>query len=404
MLSRANAVVGQSGGPTAAINATLSGVIRGAFQSDKIDTLYGMVNGVEGLLSGNLVNLNYLKGDEDSLARLSITPASALGSARYRLPLDLESLEYEKIFKVLSDNNIKYVFYIGGNDSMDTVCKLSRYAKEKSLDVSIMGVPKTVDNDLALTDHTPGFGSSAKYLATTVCELGYDVSVYNVPSVTVLEVMGREAGWLGCACALPKHFCGVGADLVYLPEGDFKLDRFLADVENQIKISRNVLVAVSEGVNTLSTGVEDAFGHKDISGIGKKLSDAVKLELGCKTRGIELSLPQRCAAHLLSRTDIEESIYIGQRAVDFALEGESGKMASFKRRAGQYGVDVIPVDASLVANEIKHVPKEFINSAGNFVTDKCIEYLSPLIMGEINVNYKSGLPHFFRIEGDICTK
>ena len=393
-----NAIVGQSGGPTAAINATLAGVIKGS--AGKFKRLYGMKNGILGLFKKDFFDLTYLFGKDELLCSLSLTPASALGSCRFKLPSDFSSPIYEKVFNALYENNIGTLFYIGGNDSMDTVDKLNKYARLNSLDVIVIGVPKTIDNDLILTDHCPGYGSCAKYAATTVYEVARDISSYKNPSVTFVEVMGRESGWIGCASALSKCYFDVGSDLVYLPEAGFSANRVLGDIENMLSKKTDVLVSVGEGVSlSTSNGDVDAFGHKSLSGIGKSLELLVKREIGCKVRSIELNLPQRCASHLVSKTDIEESVLIGKSAVMLADIENSGKMASFVRSQGEYSVSVDMVEASRVANQIKRVPLDFINKDGNFITDKCIEYISPLIMGEMDIKYAMGLPKHFEIEG-----
>ena len=397
-----NAIVGQSGGPTAAINATLAGVIRGAARLG-VPKLYGMENGISGLIDNRLVSLNHLFGAEEMLSVLELTPAAALGSCRFRLSDDFSDPVYERVFAQLEKYDIGYFFYIGGNDSMDTVAKLHRYAEEKGYPVSIIGIPKTIDNDLAFTDHAPGYGSCAKYVATVAYELARDVCVYNAPSVTILEVMGREAGWIGCAAGLSQHYFGCGCDLVYLPEGGFSAENFLHDIEACLGKKKTILACVSEGVNVGADGcLVDAFGHKQLEGIGDILSARVKNELGIKSRAVVLSLTQRCAAHLVSRTDIEESVRIGMSAVEHAVGGESGKMVAFLRKNGAYGVDIITVDASMVANRVKRVPGSFINEAGNFVTDKCIEYVSPLVMGEKNIEYVRGLPKHIDLRRGGC--
>ena len=402
MGNRLNAIVGQSGGPTAAINATLAGVIRGASRLG-VRRLYGMENGVLGLLADRLISLDHLYLLKDQLSALELTPAAALGSCRFRLPDDFSDPVYKRVFAQLEKYNIGYFFYIGGNDSMDTAAKLHRYAKENGYPVSVIGIPKTIDNDLVLTDHTPGYGSCAKYVATVAYELARDVCVYNAPSVTLLEVMGREAGWIGCAASLSRHYFGCGCDLVYLPEGGFNAERFLRDVEACLGKKKTILACVSEGVNGGAEGhTVDAFGHKQLEGIGDILSARVKKELGVKSRAVELGLTQRCASHIVSRTDIEESVRIGMSAVEYAVHGESGKMVAFARRNGEYGVDIVTVDASAVANAVKRVPREYINAEGNFVTEKCIEYVSPLIMGEKNIEYVLGLPKHISLRRGGC--
>ena len=399
-----NAVVGQSGGPTAAINATLAGVIRGALSAKKegrIDTLYGMRNGIEGFLSEDFVNLTEIFSEEESIRTLELTPAAALGSCRRRLKdYETDAETYEKILSILKKYDIKYFFYIGGNDSMDTVLKLSRYAEANKYDLKVVGVPKTIDNDLAATDHTPGFGSAAKFVATTMKELLCDVSVYKMKAVTIVEVMGRDAGWLTSAAALPKLSGGRAPDLIYLPESVFNLDTFINDINKAFERHPAVLVAVSEGIRFedgtyvgASLGAEDAFGHKILSGAAKALEGVVRQRLGCKVRSIELNLPQRCAAHVASKTDIEESVKIGSAAVYCALSGESGVMMTFVRESGdKYSCRIESADISKIANAVRHVPSEYINDEGNGITDAGLSYLAPLILGEIAPEYECGMP------------
>ena len=316
-----NAVVGQSGGPTAAINATLSGVIRGAIAADEIKTLYGMRNGVEGLLEERLINLTEYFDSEYKLDTLENTPAAALGSCRKKLPKAGEDDSvYEKLLEIFKKYDIRYFFYIGGNDSMDTVAKLSEYTKNHDYEMRIMGVPKTIDNDLVGTAHPPGYGSAAKYIAVTLSEIIRDCAVYTKKAVTIVESMGRDAGWLTAASALGRAVGMDAPDLVYLPEVAFSMDEFFSSVKKALDVHPNVVIAVSEGIRFadgtyvcegISTGTVDAFGHKQLSGTGKALELAVKEEIGCKVRSIELNLPQRCASHLASKTDLCESVSVG---------------------------------------------------------------------------------------------
>lgn len=401
-----NAVVGQSGGPTAAINATLAGVIEGALQAQKdgvIENLYGMKNGIEGFLSENFINLTDIFKDGQGLKTLKTTPAAALGSCRKKLgDIEKNRETYEKIIEVLEKHNIRYFFYIGGNDSMDTVLQLSRFAKEKKYDMCVVGVPKTIDNDLAATDHTPGFGSAAKYIATTVKEILRDVSVYTLKAVTVVEIMGRDAGWLTAASALPKISGGLAPDLIYLPEKTFNIDKFTESVKEKLEEHPAVLVAVSEGVKLangkyLGEGIDegkvDAFGHKQLSGAGKTLELMLKDKLGCKVRSIELNLPQRCAGHLISKTDIDESVRIGNSAVRFAIEGKTGIMVTLVRKNSEnYLTEVSYADIADIANAVRRVPDEYITESGDGITDEGIKYLTPLIMGEAEIEYENGLP------------
>ena len=401
-----NAVVGQSGGPTAAINATLAGVIEGALQAQKdgvIENLYGMKNGIEGFLSENFINLTDIFKDGEGLKTLKTTPAAALGSCRKKLgDIEKNRETYEKIIEVLEKHNIRYFFYIGGNDSMDTVLQLSRFAKEKKYDMCVVGVPKTIDNDLAATDHTPGFGSAAKYIATTVKEILRDVSVYTLKAVTVVEIMGRDAGWLTAASALPKISGGLAPDLIYLPEKTFDIDKFTESVKEKLEEHPAVLVAVSEGVKLangkyLGEGIDegkvDAFGHKQLSGAGKTLELMLKDKLGCKVRSIELNLPHRCAGHLISKTDIDESVRIGNSAVRFAIEGKTGIMVTLVRKNSEnYLTEVSYADIADIANAVRRVPDEYITESGDGITDEGIKYLTPLIMGEAEIEYENGLP------------
>ncbi len=400
-----NAVVGQSGGPTAAINATLAGVIKGALQAKSegvINNLYGMRHGIEGFLREDFINLtDRFEGGKD-IDTLVTTPAAALGSCRKKLGTPESDPElYERVFEILKKHNIRYFFYIGGNDSMDTVLKLSNYAKGHDYELRVVGVPKTIDNDLAVTDHTPGFGSAAKFVATTFKELLRDVSVYTMKAVTVVEVMGRDAGWLTASSALPKLSGGVGPDLVYLPERVFDLEEFISSVKAVMDEHPAVLVAVSEGirfadgeyVGVNKQGAVDAFGHKPLSGTAKVLEGIIKERLGCKVRSIELNLPQRCAGHILSGADISESLEIGAGAVRAAVNGESGVMMIFVRNAGEdYSVSIKSYDISNIANAVKTVPDEYINESGNGITEAGLRYLAPLIEGEVKCEYEYGMP------------
>ncbi len=401
-----NAIVGQSGGPTAAINATLAGVIRGAMESDTIGKIYGARNGIEGVLKKTLIDLSQMT--EDELSLLENTPAAALGSCRKKLPKDFEGENrkiFEDIIAVFREYNIRYFFYIGGNDSMDTVAKLSRFTESVGYEMRVMGVPKTIDNDLAGTDHTPGYGSAAKYIATTMQEILRDTAVYTVKAVTIVEIMGRDAGWLTAAAALPSLYTDVSPDLVYLPEVPFDFEAFYADLEKAFEKHPNVVVAVSEGVRTADgvyvgegtqSGATDAFGHKYLSGTGKALELAVKDRFGCKVRSVELNLPQRCASHLASLTDLTESVAIGKAAAKYASEGATGKMMTFVRADGEsYQVSIAASDISGIANAVRSVPREYINERGNGVTEACLAYIAPLILGEPKLTFEGGLPKHF---------
>ncbi len=403
-----NAVVGQSGGPTAAINATLAGVIRGVRENvgdGSIETLYGMRNGVEGLLREDLINLSEFFDTEEKITTLEHTPAAALGSCRKKLPkLGEDDAVYEELLRIFKKYNIRYFFYIGGNDSMDTAAKLSAYTRGHDYKMCIMGVPKTIDNDLVVTDHTPGFGSAAKYIAVTMQEIIRDCAVYTKPAVTVVEIMGRDAGWLTAASAIGRVVNGVAPDYVYLPERDFDLDKFFADVRAALAVHPNVVIAVSEGVHFADgryvcegVGVSsvDVFGHKQLSGTGKALEIAIKNEIGCKVRSVELNISQRCGAHIASEQDILESVAVGRGAVKAASEGVTCEMMTILRGEGEeYSFTVGHSDVSKIANMIKEVYPEFINTDGNNVTDECCKYLLPLIRGEFYPEYVNGIPKF----------
>ncbi|MBR5448613.1 MAG: 6-phosphofructokinase [Clostridia bacterium] len=406
-----NAVVGQSGGPTAAINATLAGVIRGAIEAHEagvIKTLYGMKNGIEGFLNEDFVDLFTVFDTEEKIHTLECTPSAALGSCRRKLKDHIKDADtFAEILSIFKKYDIRYFFYIGGNDSMDTVLKLSNYAADHDYEVRVVGVPKTIDNDLMATDHTPGFGSAAKFVATTMKEIRRDVSVYSIDAVTIVEVMGRDAGWLTASAALPS-LTGDGPDLVYLPEKTFDPDRFLADVRKCLEKHPAVLVAASEGIRFadgryVGEGTDsrkvDAFGHTALSGTGKVLEELVKNNIGCKVRSIELSLPQRCAAHIASLTDLEESVRVGMGGVRAATSGATGVMMTFVRsESTPYSVEIGTADISTIANEIRRVPDEYITADANGITDAGLAYLAPLIIGEPKIEYEYGMPKHFVID------
>lgn len=408
---RGNAIVGQSGGPTAAINATLAGVIEGAINSDgAIGALYGMRHGVVGLLEENIINLSEIFAspdgegiDCDKLSLLAQTPAAALGSCRKKLPNPADDSEfYLNLISIFKKYDIRYFFYIGGNDSMDTVAKLTEYLKYSDYEMRCVGIPKTIDNDLTGTDHTPGFGSAAKYIAATVQEIIRDCSVYAVPAVTIVEIMGRDAGWLTAAAAIPGRIANTPCDFIYLPERVFNMDRFICDVKGALEKKHAVVVAVSEGVRFADgkyvgegsqSGVTDVFGHKYLAGTGKALENAVKEKIGCKVRSVELNICQRCASHITSRTDLEESAEIGRGGVSFALQGESGVMVcALREEKTEYSIKLSPLPIASIANAVRCVPDSYINESGNYVTDECIDYILPLIAGECDIKYNKGLP------------
>lgn len=395
-----NLLVGQSGGPTAVINASLGGVISAAsLHSQEIGRIYGMRNGIEGFLKGNIIDLTGMSGKD--VNRLEYTPGAYLGSCRYRLPADLQDPVYSQLFEKFQELDIGYVFYIGGNDSMDTVSRLSRHAAAIGSDIRFIGIPKTIDNDLCITDHTPGFGSAAKYVATTMQEIVRDSSVYSMPSITIVEIMGRHAGWLTASSAVLHAYGDPAPHLVYVPESHFSEKKFLRDVEQEMAKHKAVIVAVSEGVAVpegVQSGAVDNFGHKYLSGIGKYLEQLVREKIGCKVRSIELNVMQRCSSHLCSKTDIDESEQIGAAGVQCALNGETGRVMVFRRIHDMpYTVVMEPADASQIANREKFLPREFLTPAGNNISDKAMPYFLPLIQGELNLQMHGGIPKHFTI-------
>ena len=400
-----NVIVGQSGGPTAVINASLYGVVYEALnREDSFGTVYGMINGIEGFLNGNVMDMEPLEKSGE-LELIRTTPGSYLGSCRYKLPEDLEEPVYPLLFEKLAGYHIGYFFYIGGNDSMDTVSKLSRYASKTGSDIRFIGIPKTIDNDLVLTDHTPGFGSAAKYVASTVREIAVDASVYdNKKSVTIVEIMGRHAGWLTAASALARKFEGDNPVLICLPEAAFDQEAFIRKVEKALETTPNLVVCISEGINdgkgtficelASDVGV-DTFGHKMLTGSGKCLENLVKARLGVKVRSIELNVCQRCSSAMLSATDQKEAIASGAYGVKCALEGETGKMIAFRRIPGEdYRIDYVTEDVNLICNREKTVPMEWITEDGFNVGQEFIDYALPLIQGEVSVPKENGLPKF----------
>lgn len=407
LLLMKNCIVAQSGGPTVAINASLSGVIEKAAASGSFDHIYGSLHGILGILNNDIICFDDKLEEEHFLSSLAITPAMYLGSCRYKLPKMQDDEEvYEKIFQFFEKHEIVSFFYIGGNDSMDTVLQLSTYAKLHNKAVTIMGVPKTIDNDLCLTDHTPGFGSAAKYIATTMLEIAYDTSIYPLQSVTIVEIMGRDAGWLTGAASLATTSYGLGPDFIYLPEAAFDTEQFLSDIQTRMEEKPNILVAISEGIRdkegnyiSASSKTVDSFGHSQLSGAGKTLENLVSHRLGVKVRSIELNLPQRCAAHLASQTDIEESKELGRTAVAHALEGASGYMSIIRRTSdAPYTTAYDIADIREIANEVKSVPRDFINEAGNNVTEKMTSYLRPLIAGQTQITYQDGMPVYLPLQ------
>lgn len=406
-MTKKNLIVGQSGGPTAVINSSLYGVVsEGIAHSDEIGEVYGMVNGIEGFLEDRILNFREaLPGEQ--LDYLKHTPGAYLGSCRYKLPESLEDPVYPLLFQKFEEMNIGWFFYIGGNDSMDTVSKLSRYAAKTGSSIRVIGEPKTIDNDLVHTDHTPGYGSAAKYVASTVREITLDASVYEKKSVTIIEIMGRHAGWLTAASALARKYKGDNPFFIYLPESAFDTEKFLKDVENAFEKNCNVVVCVSEGIHDAdgtficeydSSVGTDTFGHKMLAGCGKYLENLVRDRLGVKARSVELNVSQRCSASLISAADQKEAVSAGRFGIQAALNGETGKMVSFVRRQaedGSYQMECGLEDVNLICNEEKEVPAEWITENGSDVSEEFIKYVTPLVQGSVNVPLgEDGLPVF----------
>ena len=400
-----NVIVGQSGGPTAVINASLAGVYKTA-KDMGADTIYGMRYGIQGLLEKKIVDLGEKIRNDMDVELLKRTPASFLGSCRYKLPeISEDKAIYEKIFAILEELEIMAFFYIGGNDSMDTVLKLSDYAAKIKSDIRIIGVPKTIDNDLCMIDHTPGFGSAAKYIASTMLEIAHDTFIYAVKSVTIVEIMGRDAGWLTAASALARNDYNTAPHFIYLPEVAFDKEQFLTDIRNKLKTLNNVIVAVSEGIRdkngdyiTASKAVADQFGHQQLSGAGKALEFLVKENIGVKVRSIEINVLQRCASHLASATDQSEAFALGEHAVLLAEEGVTASMVTLTRTSNTpYAVAYDHAPIRGIANEAKSIPREWINAHGNDIRQELYNYLYPLIQGEVSLTYQNGVPVYMPV-------
>jgi len=406
---KGSCIIGQSGGPTAVINASAYGVIRTALDADCITKVYGAAHGIKGVLDDRL----YVMDEEDpcELELLKNTPSSELGSVRYKIAdPEKDDKDYKRILEIFKKYDVRYFFYNGGNDSMDTCEKISRYMKSVGYECRVMGVPKTIDNDLYGTDHCPGFGSAAKYIATSCMEVSKDARVYDTGMITVIEIMGRHAGWLAGSAALASY-CGSGPDLIYLPEVDFDYEKVCGDVTAIYKKQGSVLIAVSEGIHD-SAGKfiseygsdtaqkKDAFGHSQLGGLAVQLADELKKRTGAKVRGIELSLLQRCGAHLASKADVDEAVLAGKKAVEAAVKGESGKMVAFERKYvnGKYTCKTKLLPLSAVANFEKKVPLEWITKDGSNVTKEFIDYALPLIQGQPKRETENSLPHYARLK------
>lgn len=400
---------GQSGGPTSVINSSAAGVFTEALKQDNITAVYGLEHGIVGLLNEKFFDMS--KEDAKEIELLKYTPSSALGSVRYKLKdASVDDTDYKRILEVFKKYNVRYFFYNGGNDSMDTCNKISKYLQSVGYECNVVGVPKTIDNDLYGTDHCPGYASAAKYIATTTMEVNLDAKVYDTPMVCVIEAMGRHAGWLTAAAAL-AGVNGLGADLIYLPEIDFDVDKFVEDVKAVCARNNNKCIAVvSEGIHdkngtliceSVGAAARDSFGHAQLGGVASILANLIKAKTGFKTRGIELSLMQRCGAHLASGNDVEEAFNAGAFAVKSACEGETDKMVIFKREKdenGNYVCKNVLMPLELAANTEKKVPLEWIINDGTYVSDEFIEYALPLIQGDAKAPLENGLPRFARLK------
>ncbi|MBR5439854.1 MAG: 6-phosphofructokinase [Clostridia bacterium] len=403
----------QSGGPTSVINASAAGVFYEALRQKNITKVYGAAYGISGVLNENFYDIS--KEEDIELEMLKYTPSSALGSVRYKLKdYKKDDTDYKRIVEVFKKYNIRYFFYNGGNDSMDTCNKISKYIKKSGWDCNVIGVPKTIDNDLYGTDHCPGFASAAKFIATTVMEINIDSTVYQTPAICIIEAMGRNAGWLTASAALAGT-TGYGADLIYLPEVPFDIDKFTNDVLEVCKRKDNKCIAVvSEGVRNsegvliselFAKGAVDSFGHTQLGGVSHNLANILKQKTGFKVRAFELSLLQRCASHLASKVDIDEAFKAGRTAVKAAVRGVTDKMVAYERVEGkEYKIKYKMANLSLAANTEKTVPIEWINKDGNYVTQEFIDYCMPLIQGETKMQYKNGLPRFANLKKEQAGK
>lgn len=398
-------IIGQSGGPTAVINSSLLGIVEKSIEENAFTAVYGALNGIDGIINERIINFDQYTKEE--LQLLKTTPSSVLGSVRYKLPEDLNDEVYKKIEEVFIKYNIKCFYYIGGNDSMDTCLKLSKYFKKVNFDCCAIGIPKTIDNDMQYIDHTPGYASSAKFIYTSIAEVYEDITCYKKGRVTIVEIMGRDSGWLTCASKVAAHF-GKGPDLIYIPEAPFNKDKFLEDVNKIYQEKQRVLVAVSEGIKDESgncftmasiNNKNDNFGHQQLGGVGTILSQIVDQELNLPVRSIELNLLQRCASHLLSKTDIDEAYRCGAYGVTLYQQGETGKMVSMIRKdTKDYEIEYTSIDLDKIANYVRKVPSEYINKEGNFITDEFLNYILPLVQGEIILPFENGFPKFFKLK------
>jgi ATP-dependent phosphofructokinase / diphosphate-dependent phosphofructokinase len=409
-----NCLVAQSGGPTSVINASACGVVQEAFRTGEINKVYGALNGIAGVLNEDLFCFNEESPEEIEL--LKVTPASALGSCRYKLKsLEKSTGDFDRIIEVFKAHNIRYFFYIGGNDSMDTACKVSQYAQKVGYDLKSIGVPKTIDNDLPITDHTPGFGSAAKFIATSIKEVGLDARVYDYSTVTICELMGRNAGWITASSALAKKYEDDAPHYIYLPEVPFTFEQFDKDVRYAIEKYNYAVIAVSEGIKDIdgkyisemcsASQTKDAFGHVQLGGVTGILEAYVAQNICKKVRSVNYSTIQRSAAHCASLTDNEEAYLCGTMAVRYAIEGHTGKMVGlFRENTKEYKCETQLIDLDDVANKEKPIPREWLNEEGNYVKQEFIDYVRPLIMGEVKIRMENGIPRYCKLNKKIIEK
>ncbi len=402
MPSTGNMLIAQSGGPTVAVNSSLSGALKRAMKHPEIGEIFGARNGVEGILRADLVSLRPLLTCEEDFVRLKETPAMVLGSCRKRLAPQPDR-EYEKIREVFHQYHVKYFFYIGGNDSMDTVKKLSAWFQEIGEDIRVVGIPKTIDNDLDCTDHTPGFGSAARYIATSVAEVACDSEIYNLSTITLVEIMGRNAGWLTAASALARRPGCSAPHIICMPETPFSDEKFLCRVDELRRENKHLVIAVSEGIRygngdyVAAGGKLDAFGHRQLSGAAHRLGDMLRERFGCKVRAIELNVLQRSASHLNSEIDIQEACRIGAEAVSMGVAGKTGIMATFTRVSDKpYLIRYEYADIRQVANVEKTVPPDWIDAEKMDIREPLLQYLTPLIANPSRK--ESGIPIYFNLE------
>lgn len=399
----ANCIIAQSGGPTAVINASVAGLIEANNNLKVYDKVYGGLNGIEGILNGNIIELSAI--DQSDINTFKYTPSSGLGSCRYKLKdLDVSTYEYDKLLEILQSLDIKSFFYVGGNDSMDTTAKLGAYAKKKNIDINFIGIPKTIDNDLMYTDHTPGFGSAAKFIATSVLETYLDSSVYINNGIFILETMGRDTGWLAAAACAARIDGKQVADFIYLPEHTFDKTKFLVAVRKKFEEKRKVYIVVSEGLRDkngtfltqVASSSQDNFGHAQLGGVCNYLKRII-IDAGItkRVKALELGVLQRCAMHCASQTDINEAFDAGYAALKYAIEGNNGYMVAIKRESNSpYKTSFFLVEANKIANNVKYFPTDWINEEGNGVKEDAFEYISPLLEGNPSFNIDLNLPKY----------